>query len=144
MSQILFAGTSIAYHIYCGKHHFQPSYGIKLILNFLSLLSFIVFSVYKFSLLCCSLLLFAAVEFCWNVFPSHIYSSVVLFCVHLIILGGLWISSPEYPYVEKTTDKSTSKKKARQSTTCFLLFETGYAREWQNGLPSSPTAIVLL
>lgn len=59
------------------------------------------------------LLLFAAVEFCWNVFPSHIYSSVVLFCVHLIILGGLWISSPEYPYVEKTTDKSTSKKKAR-------------------------------
>ncbi|XP_055813398.1 dol-P-Man:Man(5)GlcNAc(2)-PP-Dol alpha-1,3-mannosyltransferase isoform X2 [Solanum dulcamara] len=59
------------------------------------------------------LLLFAAVEFCWNVFPSNIYSSVVLLCVHLIILGGLWISSPEYPYVEKTTDKSTSKMKAR-------------------------------
>ncbi|CAN4091444.1 unnamed protein product [Withania somnifera] len=58
-------------------------------------------------------LLFAAVEFCWNVFPSTIYSSVLLLCVHLIILGGLWVSSPEYPYVEKTTDKSTSKKKAR-------------------------------
>ncbi|XP_049343970.1 dol-P-Man:Man(5)GlcNAc(2)-PP-Dol alpha-1,3-mannosyltransferase isoform X2 [Solanum verrucosum] len=59
------------------------------------------------------LFLFAAVEFCWNVFPSNTYSSLVLLCVHLIILGGLWISSPEYPYVEKTTDKSTSKKKAR-------------------------------
>ncbi|KAF3675120.1 Dol-P-Man:Man(5)GlcNAc(2)-PP-Dol alpha-1,3-mannosyltransferase [Capsicum annuum] len=59
------------------------------------------------------LLLFAAVEFCWNVFPSNIYSSVVLLCVHVIILGGLWISSSEYPYVEKTTDKSTSKKKTR-------------------------------
>ncbi|KAJ8547437.1 hypothetical protein K7X08_011023 [Anisodus acutangulus] len=59
------------------------------------------------------LLLFAAVEFCWNVFPSNIYSSVLLLCVHLIILGGLWISSPEYPYVEKKTEKSTSKKKAR-------------------------------
>ncbi|CAN4093089.1 unnamed protein product [Withania somnifera] len=59
------------------------------------------------------LVLLAAVEFCWNVFPSNIYSSVVLLCVHLIILGGLWISSPEYPYVEKTTDKSASKKKAR-------------------------------
>ncbi|PHU22126.1 Dol-P-Man:Man(5)GlcNAc(2)-PP-Dol alpha-1,3-mannosyltransferase [Capsicum chinense] len=59
------------------------------------------------------LLLFAAVEFCWNVFPSNIYSSVVLLCVHVIILGGLWIGSSEYPYVEKTTDKSTSKKKTR-------------------------------
>ncbi|TMW91756.1 hypothetical protein EJD97_013927 [Solanum chilense] len=60
------------------------------------------------------LFLFAAVEFCWNVFPSNTYSSLVLLCVHLIILAGLWISSPEYPYVEeKTTDKSTSKKKAR-------------------------------
>ncbi|KAM3326337.1 dol-P-Man:Man(5)GlcNAc(2)-PP-Dol alpha-1,3-mannosyltransferase isoform X1 [Capsicum chacoense] len=59
------------------------------------------------------LLLFAAVEFCWNVFPSNVYSSVVLLCVHVIILGGLWISSSEYPYVEKTTDKSTSKKKTR-------------------------------
>ncbi|XP_060179623.1 dol-P-Man:Man(5)GlcNAc(2)-PP-Dol alpha-1,3-mannosyltransferase [Lycium barbarum] len=59
------------------------------------------------------LLLFAVVEFCWNVFPSNSYSSVLLLCAHLIILGGLWISSPEYPYVEKTTDKSTSKKKAR-------------------------------
>ncbi|KAK6780772.1 hypothetical protein RDI58_022956 [Solanum bulbocastanum] len=59
------------------------------------------------------LFLFAAVEFCWNVFPSNTYSSLVLLSVHLIILGGLWISSPEYPYVEKTIDKSTSKKKAR-------------------------------
>ncbi|KAK4732246.1 hypothetical protein R3W88_025234 [Solanum pinnatisectum] len=56
------------------------------------------------------LFLFAAVEFCWNVFPSNTYSSLVLLSVHLIVLGGLWISSPEYPYVEKTTDKSTSKK----------------------------------
>ncbi|KAL3328714.1 hypothetical protein AABB24_036045 [Solanum stoloniferum] len=59
------------------------------------------------------LFLFAAVEFCWNVFPSNTYSSLVLLSVHLIVLGGLWISSPEYPYVEKTTDKSISKKKAR-------------------------------
>nr|XP_004247435.1 dol-P-Man:Man(5)GlcNAc(2)-PP-Dol alpha-1,3-mannosyltransferase [Solanum lycopersicum] len=60
------------------------------------------------------LFLFAAVEFCWNVFPSNTCSSLVLLCVHLIILAGLWISSPEYPYVEeKTTYKSTPKKKAR-------------------------------
>ncbi|XP_016470519.1 dol-P-Man:Man(5)GlcNAc(2)-PP-Dol alpha-1,3-mannosyltransferase [Nicotiana tabacum] len=59
------------------------------------------------------LMLFAAVEFCWNIFPSNSYSSILLLCVHLIILGGLWISSPEYPYVGKTTDKSSSEKKAR-------------------------------
>ncbi|XP_009604382.1 dol-P-Man:Man(5)GlcNAc(2)-PP-Dol alpha-1,3-mannosyltransferase [Nicotiana tomentosiformis] len=59
------------------------------------------------------LMLFAAVEFCWNIFPSNSYSSILLLCVHLIILGGLWISSPEYPYVGKTTDKSSSEKKTR-------------------------------
>ncbi|XP_019265641.1 PREDICTED: dol-P-Man:Man(5)GlcNAc(2)-PP-Dol alpha-1,3-mannosyltransferase-like isoform X1 [Nicotiana attenuata] len=58
-------------------------------------------------------LLFAAVEFCWNVFPSNSFSSILLLCVHLIILGGLWISSPEYPYVGKTTYKSSFEKKAR-------------------------------
>ncbi|XP_058076112.1 dol-P-Man:Man(5)GlcNAc(2)-PP-Dol alpha-1,3-mannosyltransferase isoform X3 [Magnolia sinica] len=43
------------------------------------------------------LLLFGGVEFCWNVFPSNLYSSSLLFCIHLAILWGLWIAPCEYP-----------------------------------------------
>lgn len=56
------------------------------------------------------LLLFAGVEFCWNVFPSNLYSSIVLLCLHLIILWGLWTAPPDYPY---ENDKSQVGKKAK-------------------------------
>ncbi|KAK9742534.1 hypothetical protein RND81_03G179800 [Saponaria officinalis] len=52
--------------------------------------------------------LFAIVECCWNVYPSNSYSSAILLCVHLLILWGLWIAPPEYPYVD---DKTPSRKK---------------------------------
>ncbi|XP_075483524.1 dol-P-Man:Man(5)GlcNAc(2)-PP-Dol alpha-1,3-mannosyltransferase [Primulina tabacum] len=43
------------------------------------------------------LILFMAVEFCWNIYPSNVYSSLLLLCAHLTILGGLWKASPEHP-----------------------------------------------
>ncbi|XP_076907669.1 dol-P-Man:Man(5)GlcNAc(2)-PP-Dol alpha-1,3-mannosyltransferase-like [Bidens hawaiensis] len=56
------------------------------------------------------LLLFAGVEFCWNVFPSTVYSSILLLCVHVIILWGLWRAPPEYPY---ENDQSQAEVKAK-------------------------------
>ncbi|KAJ0053226.1 hypothetical protein Pint_01000 [Pistacia integerrima] len=53
------------------------------------------------------LILFIGVELCWNVYPSNIYSSFLLLCLHLIILCGLWSAPPEYPYLE---DKPSSRK----------------------------------
>ncbi|KAK6940967.1 Glycosyltransferase, ALG3 [Dillenia turbinata] len=44
------------------------------------------------------LVLFIGVEYCWNVYPSNVYSSMLLLCLHLAILWGLWASPPEYPY----------------------------------------------
>ncbi|KNA19570.1 hypothetical protein SOVF_060290 isoform A [Spinacia oleracea] len=54
--------------------------------------------------------LFVAVEYCWNVYPSNNYSSGILVCIHLMILWGLWIAPPEYPYMD---DKSPAKRKKR-------------------------------
>ncbi|XP_059625695.1 dol-P-Man:Man(5)GlcNAc(2)-PP-Dol alpha-1,3-mannosyltransferase [Cornus florida] len=54
------------------------------------------------------LVLFVGVEFCWNVYPSNAYSSVLLFCIHFLILYGLWIAPAEDPYVN---DKSVTKNK---------------------------------
>lgn len=53
------------------------------------------------------LALFVVVECCWNIYPSNCYSSAVLLCIHLVILWGLWIAPPEYPYVD---DKFSEKK----------------------------------
>ncbi|GAY40919.1 hypothetical protein CUMW_055490 [Citrus unshiu] len=53
------------------------------------------------------LILFMGVELCWNVYPSNIYSSLLLLCLHLVILYGLWSAPTEYPYVD---DKPTTKK----------------------------------
>lgn len=53
------------------------------------------------------LALFVVVECCWNIYPSNCYSSAILLCLHLVILWGLWIAPPEYPYVD---DKSSEKK----------------------------------
>ncbi|XP_051131519.1 dol-P-Man:Man(5)GlcNAc(2)-PP-Dol alpha-1,3-mannosyltransferase isoform X2 [Andrographis paniculata] len=58
------------------------------------------------------LVLFAAVEFCWNVYPSNTYSSLLLLAAHLAILGGLWAMPPEYPYSDFPNDKSHLEKKA--------------------------------
>lgn len=51
------------------------------------------------------LLLFFGVEFCWNVYPSNLYSSLLLLFIHLCILWGLWIGRSEYPYVEPSQQK---------------------------------------
>lgn len=53
------------------------------------------------------LALFVVVECCWNIYPSNCYSSAILLCIHLVILWGLWIAPPEYPYVDY---KSSEKK----------------------------------
>ncbi|KAL4377148.1 hypothetical protein GQ457_02G002720 [Hibiscus cannabinus] len=52
-------------------------------------------------------LIFIGVELCWNVFPSNLYSSLLLLCLHLLILSGLWYSTPENPYA---SEKSVSRK----------------------------------
>ncbi|XP_068659583.1 dol-P-Man:Man(5)GlcNAc(2)-PP-Dol alpha-1,3-mannosyltransferase [Aristolochia californica] len=46
------------------------------------------------------LILFAGVELCWNIYPSNVYSSFLLFCIHLTILLGLWFAPSECPYVD--------------------------------------------
>ncbi|XXG84855.1 hypothetical protein AAC387_Pa11g0073 [Persea americana] len=46
------------------------------------------------------LILFGGVEVCWNIYPSNFLSSLLLFCIHLTILWGLWIAPCEYPYVD--------------------------------------------
>ncbi|KAJ0960739.1 hypothetical protein J5N97_001388 [Dioscorea zingiberensis] len=53
-------------------------------------------------------ILFGAVELCWNIYPSNFYSSILLFCVHLIILWGLWIAPSESPYLHQ--DHSEKKR----------------------------------
>ncbi|XP_021907001.1 dol-P-Man:Man(5)GlcNAc(2)-PP-Dol alpha-1,3-mannosyltransferase [Carica papaya] len=45
------------------------------------------------------LVLFGGVEFCWNVYPSQVFTSALLLCLHLVILWGLWIAPSEYPYL---------------------------------------------
>lgn len=63
------------------------------------------------------ILLFVLVELCWNVYPSNVYSSIILFVVHLIILVGLWTAAaPENPYVDDDDDtkgRSSSKRKTK-------------------------------
>ncbi|XP_057782355.1 dol-P-Man:Man(5)GlcNAc(2)-PP-Dol alpha-1,3-mannosyltransferase [Salvia miltiorrhiza] len=58
------------------------------------------------------LILFVTVELCWNIFPSNVYSSTLLLGAHLIILGGLWMAPPKYPYADKTDGKPANSKKA--------------------------------
>ncbi|KAI0511759.1 hypothetical protein KFK09_012391 [Dendrobium nobile] len=52
------------------------------------------------------LLLFAGVEFCWNIYPSTSFSSLILLFLHLSILWGLWISPIEQPIAEKESCSS--------------------------------------
>lgn len=52
------------------------------------------------------LVLFAAVELCWNIFPSNFYSSLLLLCIHLSLLWGLWIAPSEYPYVAEKSSQT--------------------------------------
>ncbi|MCL7050702.1 hypothetical protein MKW94_002087 [Papaver nudicaule] len=58
------------------------------------------------------LLLFVVVEVCWNIFPSNIYSSSLLFCTHLVILWGLWIAPSEHP-CQIRKNSATSHNKTR-------------------------------
>ncbi|KAL5795581.1 hypothetical protein ACOSQ2_000401 [Xanthoceras sorbifolium] len=51
------------------------------------------------------LIVILGVEFCWNVYPSNIYSSFLLMCLHLVILWGLWSAPPEYPYIDNKPSK---------------------------------------
>ncbi|KAL1060396.1 hypothetical protein V6Z11_1Z101100 [Gossypium hirsutum] len=52
-------------------------------------------------------LIFVGIELCWNIFPSNLYSSLLLLCLHLLILCGLWYSMAENPY---ESNKSDSRK----------------------------------
>ncbi|WCJ21351.1 Dol-P-Man:Man(5)GlcNAc(2)-PP-Dol alpha-1 3-mannosyltransferase [Euphorbia peplus] len=54
------------------------------------------------------LIVLFGVELCWNVYPSNVYSSAMLLCLHLIILLGLWLAPSKYPYLE---DKISSKNR---------------------------------
>ncbi|KAK9136901.1 hypothetical protein Sjap_007495 [Stephania japonica] len=55
------------------------------------------------------LILFFGIEVCWNIFPSNIYSSLLLFCLHLAVLLGLWMAPCEYPYVDGKVPSQTKK-----------------------------------
>ncbi|XP_022992486.1 dol-P-Man:Man(5)GlcNAc(2)-PP-Dol alpha-1,3-mannosyltransferase [Cucurbita maxima] len=55
------------------------------------------------------LVLFAGIEFCWNVYPSNMYSSILLLSLHLILLWGLWCGPAEHPYVH--SEASDRKQK---------------------------------
>lgn len=71
----------------------------------------------------CSLLLFAGIEFCWNVYPSNMYSSILLLSLHLILLWGLWSGPAEYPYVHsKASDR---KQKWKNTNSSFFLLRSG-------------------
>lgn len=61
------------------------------------------------------LILFGVVESCWNVYPSNVYSSTLLLLAHLLILGGLWTASSEYPYVNGPNNlgRLSTKKKGK-------------------------------
>ncbi|XP_070674615.1 dol-P-Man:Man(5)GlcNAc(2)-PP-Dol alpha-1,3-mannosyltransferase isoform X2 [Malus domestica] len=56
------------------------------------------------------ILLFIGVEFCWNVFPSSLYSSAMLLFLHLVILVGLWSAPSEYPYVDNKASTENKDK----------------------------------
>ncbi|XP_048566778.1 dol-P-Man:Man(5)GlcNAc(2)-PP-Dol alpha-1,3-mannosyltransferase [Triticum urartu] len=58
------------------------------------------------------IILFVAVELCWNVYPSTAYSSLLLLFAHLFILFGLWSSPAEYPHVDKK-EKADSKESGK-------------------------------
>jgi alpha-1,3-mannosyltransferase len=57
------------------------------------------------------LILFCAVELGWNVFPSNVYASFMLFFAHLVILWGLWIAPSEYPYSKDNSSSNQNKRK---------------------------------
>ncbi|XP_027098454.2 dol-P-Man:Man(5)GlcNAc(2)-PP-Dol alpha-1,3-mannosyltransferase isoform X1 [Coffea arabica] len=57
------------------------------------------------------LTLFVVVELCWNVYPSNVYSSLLLLVVHLVVLGGLWTASLGNPYADDPNSRLTAKKK---------------------------------
>ncbi|KAJ8749602.1 hypothetical protein K2173_026251 [Erythroxylum novogranatense] len=60
----------------------------------------------------CSLMMFIGVELCWNVYPSNVYSSVLLLCLHLLLLWGLWSAPPpESPYKPQKTTSTVEKGK---------------------------------
>lgn len=61
------------------------------------------------------LILFGGVELCWNIYPSTMYSSLFLLCIHLTILWGLWIAPSEYPYYPDQKPSQTKKAAVYES-----------------------------
>lgn len=49
------------------------------------------------------LMLFIGVEFCWNVFPSSMYSSAMFLFLQPVVPVGLWSTPSEYPYMDNKT-----------------------------------------
>ncbi|CAL9063127.1 unnamed protein product [Musa banksii] len=47
------------------------------------------------------LILFAGVELCWNIYPSNMYSSLLLLCMHLFVLLGVWIAPIGSEFVDQ-------------------------------------------
>ncbi len=49
-------------------------------------------------------LLYGLIEFCWNVYPSTYYSSLILNICHYVLLGGLWKALDSDSTVRLTID----------------------------------------
>ena len=60
----------------------------------------------------------AAVEVCWNVFPSTPTSSLALLAAHGVILGSIWTSKqPPATTKEVAVDAGEHRRGARRRTT---------------------------
>eukprot|EP00243_Klebsormidium_subtile_P006219 TRINITY_DN259_c0_g1_i2.p1 TRINITY_DN259_c0_g1~~TRINITY_DN259_c0_g1_i2.p1 ORF type:complete len:228 (-),score=26.17 TRINITY_DN259_c0_g1_i2:192-875(-) len=51
------------------------------------------------------LILWAGIEYCWNVYPSTPASSALLLALHVTVLVGLWFGKAESPYVPAPKSK---------------------------------------
>lgn len=78
----------------CGIEPYEVCFGFFVCL-------FLFWKAFIYAHFLCRLILFAGVEICWNIYPSTFYSSLILLCIHLIILWGLWMALVEPSYVEE-------------------------------------------
>jgi len=54
------------------------------------------------------LALWAAIEFCWNVYPPSLHTSLGLLALHVTLLGSLWLA-PQPPAVEEGPHRSRAR-----------------------------------